>query len=80
MRASGMGAKVIVTEVKPTMALKAHLDGYQVMKMDDAAKVGDIFITATGMKDVIVTRHFQRMKDGAIICNTGHYDCEINLG
>ncbi len=80
MRAAGMGAKVIVTEIKPTMALKAHLDGYQVMKMDDAAKVGDIFITATGMKDVIVTRHFQRMKEGAIICNTGHYDCEINLG
>ena len=80
MRAAGMGAKVIVTEVKPTMALKAHLDGYQVMKMDDAAKVGDIFITATGMKDVIVTRHFQRMKEGAIVCNTGHYDCEINLG
>jgi adenosylhomocysteinase len=74
-----MGANVIVTEVKPTAALKAHLDGFQVMKMDDAAKVGDIFITATGMKDVIVKRHFESMKDGAIVCNTGHYDCEINL-
>jgi adenosylhomocysteinase len=49
------------------------------MKMDDAAKVGDVFITATGMKDVIVGRHFESMKDGAIVCNTGHYDCEINL-
>ena len=49
------------------------------MKMDDAAKVGDVFITATGMKDVIVGRHFEVMRDGAIVCNTGHYDCEINL-
>lgn len=80
MRAAGMGAKVIVTEVKPTAALKAHLDGFRVMTMDEAAKVGEIFITATGMKDVLVTRHFEKLKDGAIICNTGHYDCEINLG
>ena len=79
MRARGMGANVVVTEIKPTTALKAHLDGFTVMKMDDAAKVGDIFITATGMKDVLVTRHFEKMKDGAIVCNTGHYDCEINL-
>jgi len=78
-RARGLGANVIVTEIKPTMALKAHLDGFTVMKMDDAAKVGDIFITATGMRDVLVDRHFSRMKDGAVICNTGHYDCEINL-
>ena len=49
------------------------------MKMDDAAKVGDIFITATGVKDVIIDRHFKSMKDGAIVCNTGHYDCEVNL-
>ena len=79
MRAKGMGANVIVTEVKATAALKATLEGFQVMKMDQAAKVGDIFITATGMKDVIVERHFERMRDGAIVCNTGHYDCEINI-
>ncbi|HOJ18683.1 MAG: adenosylhomocysteinase [Ignavibacteriales bacterium] len=79
MRAAGLGANVIVTEVKPTAALKAVLDGHRVMKMDEAAKIGDIFITATGVKDVIVKRHFQSMKEGAIVCNTGHYDCEINL-
>lgn len=79
MRASGMGANVIVTEVKPTAALKATLDGFVVMPMDEAAKIGDIFITATGVKDVIVDRHFKLMKDGAIVCNTGHYDCEINI-
>ncbi len=78
-RANGMGANVIVTEVKPTAALKANLEGFRVMKMDEAAKLGDIFITATGMKDVIVKRHFESMKDGAIVCNTGHYDCELNL-
>jgi adenosylhomocysteinase len=78
-RASGMGANVIVTEIKPTAALKATLDGFRVMTMDDAARVGDIFITATGMKDVIVGRHFDSMKDGVLVCNTGHYDCEINL-
>jgi len=79
MRAKGMGANVIVTEVKPTAALKATLEGYRVMTMDEAAKIGDIFITATGMKDVIVERHFKSMKTGAIVCNTGHYDCEIDL-
>ena len=79
MRARGMGSKVIVTEVKPTAALKAVMDGFDVMPMDEAAKVGDIFITATGMKDVIVKRHFESMKDGAVVCNTGHYDVEINI-
>jgi adenosylhomocysteinase len=79
MRAKGLGANVIVTEVKPTAALKATLEGFRVMKMDDAAKVGDIFVTATGVKDIIIERHFKTMKDGAIICNTGHYDCEINI-
>lgn len=79
MRAKGMGANVIITEVDPIQALKATLEGFQVMKMDQAAKLGDIFITATGMKDVIVERHFKSMKDGAVVCNTGHYDCEINL-
>lgn len=78
-RAKGLGANVIVTEVKPTAALKATLEGMRVMKMDDAAKIGDIFVTATGVKDVIVKRHFQSMKDGAIVSNTGHYDCEINI-
>src|SRR5512135_1830783 len=79
MRAKGLGSNVIITEVKPTAALKATLEGYRVMKMDDAAKVGDLFITATGVKDVIVDRHFKSMKTGAIVCNTGHYDCEVNL-
>ncbi|MDQ7817827.1 MAG: adenosylhomocysteinase [Melioribacteraceae bacterium] len=79
MRASGMGANVIVTEVKPTAALKATLDGFVVMPMEEAAKIGDIFITATGVKDVIIEQHFKSLKDGAIICNTGHYDCEINI-
>jgi adenosylhomocysteinase len=79
MRAKGLGANVIITEVKPTAALKAMLEGYRVMKMDEAAKIGDIFVTATGVKDVIVERHFKMMKDGAIVCNTGHYDCEVNV-
>jgi adenosylhomocysteinase len=79
MRAAGLGANVIVTEVKATAALKAALEGHRVMTMDEAAKVGDIFITATGVKDIIVEKHFKTMKEGAIICNTGHYDCEINI-
>jgi adenosylhomocysteinase len=78
-RAKGMGANVIVTEVKPTTALKATLEGHTVMTMDQAAKIGDVFITATGVKDVITKKHFEKMKDGAIVCNTGHYDCEINI-
>jgi adenosylhomocysteinase len=79
MRARGLGAQVIITEVKPTAALKARLEGFTVMPMDQAAEIGDIFITATGMKDVLTGRHFQRMRDGAILCNTGHYDCEIRI-
>ena len=79
MLAQGMGANVIITEVDPLPALRAVMDGFRVMKMDEAAKHGDIFCTATGMKDVIVGRHFSSMKDGAIISNTGHYDCEINI-
>jgi adenosylhomocysteinase len=78
-RARGLGARVVVTEVKPTAALKAVLDGFQVLPMDEAARLGDLFITATGMKDVVAGRHFAEMKDGAIVCNTGHYDCEVNL-
>jgi len=78
-RAAGLGANTIVTEVKPTAALKATLEGHRVMTMDQAAKVGDVFITATGVKDVIRDKHFAVMKEGAVICNTGHYDCEINI-
>ena len=79
MRAAGLGANVIATEVKATAALKATLEGHEVLPMDKACEIGDIFITATGMKDVITGVHFQKMRDGAIICNTGHYDCEINI-
>ena len=78
-RARGMGSNVVITEVDPLAALKAHMDGFRVMTMDEAASIGDIFCTATGMVDVIVGRHFSSMKEGAIICNTGHYDCEINI-
>jgi adenosylhomocysteinase len=79
-RAAGMGSNVVATEVRATQALKAVLEGHRVMPMDEAAKIGDVFITATGMKDILVGRHFDVMKDGAVICNTGHYDCEINIG
>ncbi len=79
MRAKGLGANVIITEVRPTNALKATLEGHRVLPMDEAAEIGDIFVTATGMKNVIRGRHFARMKDGAIVCNTGHYDVELNL-
>ena len=79
IRARGLGANVIITEIDPIPALKATMDGFRVMKMDDAAPLGDLFCTATGMRDVIVGRHFDSMKDGAIICNTGHYDCEISI-
>jgi adenosylhomocysteinase len=79
-RARGMGSNVIATEIRPTQALKAVLDGFRVMPMDEAAKLGDIFITATGIRDILTKRHFESMKDGAIICNTGHYDVEINIG
>ncbi len=79
-RARGLGANVIVTEVEPVKALRARMDGFRVMPMDEAAKLGDIFITATGCKDVIVARHFERMKDGAIVCNTGHFNVEVSVG
>lgn len=78
-RAKGLGANSIITEVKPTAAIKAVLEGHEVMTMDEAAKVGDIFVTATGVKDVIRGRHFEVMREGAIVCNTGHYDKEINI-
>ncbi|MGI5898765.1 MAG: adenosylhomocysteinase [Christensenellales bacterium] len=78
MRASGLGANVIITEINPFRALEAAMDGYRVMKMDDAAPLGDFFITATGVNDVIVKRHFEAMKDGVILANAGHFDVEIN--
>lgn len=79
MRAKGLGSETIVTEVKPTAALKALLEGHNAMTMDEAAAIGDIFVTATGVKDVIRKWHFEKMKDGAIVCNTGHFDVEINI-
>jgi adenosylhomocysteinase len=75
----GAGARVVVTEIDPICALQAAMDGFQVMKMDNAAKIGDIFITATGNKDIIVERHFRAMKDKAIVCNIGHFDTEIDM-
>ncbi len=78
-RAKGMGANVIVTEIDPIAALKATLEGFVVQKMETAAKVGDVFVTTTGMKDVITLDHIKTMKDGAILSNTGHYDVEIQV-
>ena len=80
MRLKGMGARVIVTEIDPVKALEAAMDGFSVMKMDDAAPLGDLFITATGCSDVIVKRHFEVMKDGVLLANSGHFDVEINKG
>jgi adenosylhomocysteinase len=79
MRARGMGANVIVTEVDPLKSLEAVMDGYQVMPMAEAAKIGDIFVTVTGDIKVLRAEHFRAMKDGAIICNTGHFNVEIDL-
>ena len=78
-RAKGMGADVIVTEVEPTRALEAAMDGFRVMTGRDAASQGDIFVTVTGNKHVLDSQHFELMKDGAIMCNAGHFDIEINL-
>jgi adenosylhomocysteinase len=79
MRAKGMGAHVIVTEVDAMKAIEAVMDGFQVMPMDQAARVGDIFVTATGDKSVIAKQHFELMKDGAILANTGHFNVEIEI-
>jgi adenosylhomocysteinase len=79
MRASGMGARVIVTEVDPLRALEAALDGYVVMPMDEAAALGDFFCTVTGDIRVIRKEHFDCMKDGAIVCNSGHFNVEIDI-
>ncbi len=80
LRAKGLGARVVVTEVDPLPALKAAMDGFEVMKMAEAAKIGDVFLTATGDKDVITATHMKLMKDGAILGNSGHFNVEINLG
>ena len=77
MRAKGLGARVIVTEIDPVKAMEAVMDGFRVMNMKEAAAIGDIFITVTGCKDVITEEHFAVMKDGAICCNAGHFDCEV---
>lgn len=79
MRAKGAGARVIVTEIDPTKAIEAVMDGFEVMPMEEAAPLGDLFITITGNKDVIDNRHFEKLKDGAIICNSGHFNSEINI-
>ncbi len=79
MRMRGMGARVIVTEVDPIKALEAVMDGFEVMPMSKAAEVGDIFVTATGCKDVIRAEHFEKMKDGAILANAGHFNVEISI-
>ncbi len=78
-RATGCGAKVVVTEIDPLKAIEALMDGHQVMTMDEAVKIGDIFCTVTGNKDVITARHVEKMKDGAIVCNSGHFNVEIAL-
>ena len=79
MRAKGLGANVIITEVDPIKAIEAVFDGFRVMKMSEAAKIGDIFLTLTGDKDVITAEHYPLMKNGAILANAGHFDVEINI-
>ncbi|MGP6157962.1 MAG: adenosylhomocysteinase, partial [Vulcanimicrobiaceae bacterium] len=78
-RAKGLGANVIVTEIDPRKALEAAMDGFQVMSMAEAAKLGDIFVTVTGNYHVIRLEHFEAMKDGAIVCNSGHFNDELDL-
>ncbi|MCJ7456981.1 adenosylhomocysteinase [Candidatus Bathyarchaeota archaeon] len=78
-RARGMGANVVVCEVDPVNALRAAMDGFRVMPMIDAAPIADLFITATGCRDIITAKHLKRMKDGAIICNTGHFNVEVSV-
>lgn len=79
MRAKGLGANVIICETDPVKAIEAYMDGYRVMHSEQAAFEGDIFITVTGCRDLLRTRHFRRMKDGAIMANAGHFDVEINI-
>lgn len=79
MRARGLGANVIVTEIDPIKAIEAVMDGFRVLPMTEASKVGDFFVTVTGNRHVIDKEHFESMKDGAIVCNSGHFDLELNL-
>ena len=79
LRAKGLGARVIVTDVDPIRALEAIMDGYDVMRMKDAARIGDIFVTVTGCDKVIVEEDFLEMRDGAVLCNAGHFDTEIDM-
>ena len=79
MRARGMGANVIITEIDPVKALEAVMDGFRVMPMQEAAPLGDLFCTVTGNTTVITTDHFKKMKDGAVVCNSGHFDVEIDV-
>ncbi len=78
-RARGMGCRVVVTETEPRKAIQAFYEGYHVMPMEEAAKVGDIFVTVTGNRDIIRREHLERMKPGAILANSGHFDVEINI-
>ncbi len=79
MRAKGLGADVIVTEIEPVKGIEAVMDGFRVMPMAEAAKIGDIFVTVTGNKSVLAGEHFDKMKDGAVICNSGHFNVEIDI-
>ncbi len=79
MRASGLGASVIVTEIDPIRALEARMDGYRVMKMNEAARLGEIFVTTTGNRDILTAEHFKLMPDGAILANSGHFNVEIDM-
>ena len=79
MRAKGMGGRVIVTEVDPVRAIEAVMDGYEVMTMEQAAPLGDVFVCVTGCRDILTTKHFGKMRDGAILCNAGHFNVEIAL-
>ena len=79
MRARGLGARVIITEIDPVKACEALMEGFDVMPMTEAARLGDLFITVTGCRDIITEQHFKDLNDGAILCNAGHFDVEINL-
>jgi adenosylhomocysteinase len=79
MRAKGHGADVIITEISPTRALEAVMDGFRVMPMSEAAKIGDVFVTVTGNKSILAHEHFEKMKDGAVIANSGHFNVEIDI-
>ena len=79
MRAKGFGAKVTVTEIDPVKALEAMMDGFEVKPMDEAVETGDLFITSTGCSDVITERHFHKLKDGAVLCNAGHFNVEVDV-